>query len=349
MPTEPSGMLRRLRGAPRRLARRVGAARERARVRRAIAAVQPAAPRATVVVTALSPGGVNGPGKIDAADFLPPFAARLAGAGVATALVSDAAELRAAMATRPAVLVHIYREVAYRIDTPEVLEAESRTAGVFNRAGLGPIIADKVLTNEFLSRHGVPMPSLAPKGKVLSNDRHDTGAAVAVVEHLEQAEAGRYNTDFVDTRVAYEGRTYYTSVRLHCVGERILHGYVRARDVAEGSASVHAANTPLNAGLVEMLQERQVVRRMPELADIAARVAAAFGPAFYTHDVLVPADGGPPQLCETGFKFNDPVYPARLASVAAELPSHRRMYVIQEWAEESAGLFLDECTRLGYF
>jgi hypothetical protein len=59
-------------------------------------------------------------------------------------------------------------------------------------------------------------------------------------------------------------------------------------------------------------------------------------------------DGGPPQLCETGFKFNDPSYTRRLAPVAAELPSHRMMFAMPEWAETSAGLFLDECARLGY-
>lgn len=349
MPIESPGMLARLRDAPRQVSRRLRAARQLADLRHAVAAERPAAPRATVVVTGLSPAGLIFPGKVDAATFLPPFAARLGRAGVATTLVADPAELPDAMATGPAVLVHVYREVAHRIDTPEVIAAERRAAGVFNRADAGPIIADKALTHDRLTGHGVAMPSLEPDGLVFSNDRQDSGAAVAVLERLAEADAGRYNTAFVDTRVAHEGRTYYTSVRLVCVGARILHGYVRARDAAEGSPSVHAADTPVDPGLIEMLQERQVTRRMPELADIAARVAEAFGPGFYAHDLLVPTDGGPAQLCETGYKFNDRTYARRLAPVAERVPSHRSMFEMPEWAGRSADLFLDECARLGYF
>jgi hypothetical protein len=343
-----AGLLGRLRAAPRRLSNRVRERRDLTRLRQAVAAVQPPESRATVVVTGMSPGGINGPGKVDAAAFFPPFAAWLARAGVATALATGPEELRAAMAEGPAILVHVYREVAYRIDTPEVIEAEGRAAGVFNAARNGPIVADKLLTNEFLSGRGVRMPSLSPEGRVFSNLRQDSAGAVVVLDRLDQAEPGRYNTSLVDTRVTHAGRTYYTSVRLVCVGARILHGYVRARDVAEGPASVHASDTPLDPRLVEMLQDSQVEERMPELVGLAAGIAAALGPGFYAHDVLMPNDGGPPQLCETGFKFNDPSYTGRLAPVAAALPSHRIMFTMPEWAEASAGLFLDECARLGY-
>jgi hypothetical protein len=340
--------LRRLRGAPRRLAERLSDARELARVRRAVAAQQPSAARAIVIFTCLSPGGVNGPGKVQAEAFLPPFAARLAEAGVATTLAASPAELRKAMAGGPAVLVHVYREVAYRIDTPEVLADEERSAGVFNAATRGPLIADKLQTNAFLTGHGVAMPSLAPEGQVFSNLRQDSAGAVEVVDSLDRADPGRYNTSFVDTRVTHRGRSYYTTVRLICVGERIVHGYVRARNVAEGSASVHARDTPLDAPLLAALQKRLVDRLMPEYHDLAARVAAALGPGFYAHDVLVPSDGGPVQLCETGFKFNDGGYAGRLSPLAAELPCHRLMFATAAWAAHSADLFLAECERLGY-
>jgi hypothetical protein len=257
----------------------------------------------------MSPGGVNGPGKVEAAIFIPPFALRLARAGVATALAAGPAELRAAMTPGPAILVHVYREVAYRIDTPEVLEAEGRAAGVFNAARSGPIVADKVLTNEFLTGRGVRMPSLSPEGRVFSNLRQDSAGGVVIVDRLDRAEAGRYNTSFVDTRITLAGQTYYTSVRLLCVGARILHGYVRARDVAEGSASVHALDTPLDPRLVEMLQECQVEQRMPELVDLAAGIAAALGPGFYAHDVLMPNDGGTAPALRDRLQVQRPVLP----------------------------------------
>lgn len=339
-----SGVLRQLRAAPRRLSRRIGGS----QLRQAVAGAGPARPHATVVFTGMSPGGLDGPGKVDARSFLPAFAARLAREGMATALVTDPGELRAAMSRRPAILVHIYREVAYRIDTPEVIEAEGKAVGVFNAARTGPIIADKLLTNDFLSPRGIPMPSLAPEGRVFSNHRQDSGADVAVLDRIEEAESGRYNTAFVDTRVGHRGRTYHTCVRLLCVGARLVHGYVRARDVAGGSASVHAADTPLDPGLVEALQERLVVPRLPEFADLAIGIAEALGPGFYAHDVLVPNDGGPARLCETGFKFNDMAYTRRLGPLASALPSHAGMFPTGAWAELGAGVFLDECARLGY-
>jgi hypothetical protein len=350
MPSGVSGVLNRLRRAPRRLVKELSDGQELANLRRALAEVRPGQPRATVVVTALSPGGIDGPGKVDAAAFFPRFAACLARAGVATEIVTSLAELPAALTRTggPAVLVHVYREVAHRIDRPEVIEAERQAAAVFNRAESGPIVADKLLTNELLTGCGVRMPSLTSVGPVFSNHRQDSRAEVLVVQRISEADPSRYNTAFVDTRVAYGGRTYHTCVRLICVGGRIVHGYVRARDDAEGSPSVHAADTPLDVGLIEMLQERQVRSRMAELAAIATRVAAALGPGFYSHDVLVPADGGAALLCETGFKFTDGAYTRRLLPIAAELASHRMMFVNEQWAERSAGVFLDECAALGY-
>jgi len=47
-------------------------------------------------------------------------------------------------------------------DTPEVIEAEGRAAGVFNAVKSGPIVADKVLTNEFLAGRGQVRSGVAP-------------------------------------------------------------------------------------------------------------------------------------------------------------------------------------------
>ncbi len=260
MQTGNPGILDRMRGTPRRLLKGLSAAQELAHLRRDLLAVRPARPRATVVVTALSTGGVNGPGKVDAAMFFPPFAQRLAAAGIATEVATDAAELRDATrrAGASAIVVHVYREVAYRIDTPDVIEAERGAAGVFNRAASGPIVADKLQTHDYLTGRNVLMPSLSPEGAVFSNHRQESRAEVIILDSLAQADTGRYNTALIDTRVAHGGRSYHTCVRLLCVGARIVHGYVRARDAAEGSPSVHAADTPRDAGLIEMLQERQV-------------------------------------------------------------------------------------------
>jgi hypothetical protein len=315
-----------------------------------VASLQPDAPRAAVVITGLSPGGLDGPGKVVAPMFFPAFCATLAGGGVGTCFAADVRGLRSAVSPGiPTVIVNVYREVAYRIDLPEVLAIEDEAAGVFNGSRTGPIVADKEATNRHLAARGVAMPSLAPGGRVFSNSRQASAAPVAVLESLTDADASRYNVDFVDTRVAYGGGRYYTCVRLLCVGSKVVHAYVRARDVEEGSPSVHAADTPLDAGLVMFLQRRLVEDRIAELAELAAKVAAALGPGFYAHDVLVGADGGPPLLCETGFKFHDMPYHRRLSPIAAELPVHRILFDVPALAEASARLFIAECERLELF
>ena len=347
MRLDTADILAKIRGRAGRAASGLRGGLERRALARRVASLQPAAPRAVVVVTGLSRGGLDGPGKVVAPEFFPAFCATLAGDGVGTCFATDLRELRSAVSRSvPAVLVNVYREVAYRIDVPEVLEIEERAAGVFNRSRTGPIVADKQATNLYLAARGVAMPSLTPGGRVFSNSRQASAAAVAVLDRLTDADASRYNTDFVDTRVPYGGRCYHTCVRLLCVGSSLVHAYVRARDVEEGSPSVHAADTPLDAGLVMFLQRRLVEDRIAELADLAAKVAAALGPGFYAHDVLVGAEDGPPMLCETGFKFHDEPYQRRLSPIAAELPAHRIMFDVPALAEASARLFVAECERL---
>ena len=267
-----------------------------------------------------------------------------------TRFATDIGELRAAVAADvPTVIVNVYSEVAYRIDAPEVIEIEARVAGVFNRSQIGPIVADKVASNRFLAERGVAMPGMAPGGRVFSNSRQATKAPVAVLDSLAEADPSRYNTAFVDTRISHGGRSYYTCVRLLCVGSSIVHAYVRARHVEEGSPSVHADDTPLDADLMNFLQRRLVDDRLDKMAELAAKVAAALGPGFYAHDVLVDVEGGAPLLCETGFKFNDAAYQRRLSPVAAEIPAHRILYADSALPEASAGRFIAECERLEFF
>jgi hypothetical protein len=346
--TRRPSLLARAKAAKQRLARAWATRRQAAELKRQVAGLQPRERRAMVVITGLSPGGLNGPGKVDAGRFFPPFCQQLAQAGIATVVATSLGEVRAAVAASgPTIIVNVYREVEHRIDLPAMTALEDQATAVFNRSTTGPLIADKLRTNEFLTGHGVAMPSLAPSAKVFSNSRNDTAAPVSVLDSIEAADPARYNTGFIDTRVAVGGRTYHTCVRLLCVGTKLIHAYVRARDVEEGSPSVHAVDTPLDPGLVELLQRRLVEGRLPEHAALAERVAAALGPGFYAHDVLLDREGGPPLLCETGFKFQDGAYERRLLPIAEQLPSHRILFSPPELAQASARLFVDECVRLG--
>jgi hypothetical protein len=343
-------ILARARGRARRAAMGLRKDRERRALARKVAGLQPDATRAVVVITGMSPGGLDGPGKVVASVFFPAFCATLARSGIRTCFATGPRELRSAVDRKlPTVIVNVYREVAYRIDHRDVVEIENQAAGVFNRSSIGPIVAEKAKTNQYLAARGIAMPSLTPHGRVFSNSRQASGAPVAVLDSLADADPSRYNTDFVDTRISYGGERYYSCVRLLCVGSRIVHSYVRARDVKEGSPSVHAKDTPLDAGLVMFLQRRLVEDRIAELAALAEKIAAALGPGFYAHDVLVGADGGAPLLCETGFKFHDTAYQNRLAPIAAELPVHRILFDVPALAEASARLFIAESERMELF
>jgi hypothetical protein len=343
------GLLKRMKAMSRKLSNSVVKGVEQAKLKKEISALQPSKRAAIVVITGLSPGGLDGPGKVVASRFFPPFCAHLAKSAIGTICATSMGEFRSAVSrSEPAVIVNVYREVAYRIDRPEILEIERQAAGVFNRAEAGPIVADKDESNLYLTGRSVAMPTLAAQGKVFSNSRQDSGASVSVLTSLEQADASRYNTEFIDTRVTHCGKTYYTCVRLLCIGSKIVHAYVRARDVEDGSPSVHAFDTPLDGPLVEFLQRKLVDDRLAELADLPEKIATALGPGFYAHDVLLDADGGVPLLCETGFKFHDAPYERRLSPIADRLPSHRIIFSMSELAERSAGLFVDECARLGF-
>jgi hypothetical protein len=104
----------------------------------------------------------------------------------------------------------------------------------------------------------------------------------------------------------------------------------------------------VDPALIESLQRGLVDERRPELVELAGRIAAALGPGFYAHDVLLDRDGRPPLLCETGFKFQDGGYQRRFLPVAGQLPSHRILFSVPALAETSARLFVDESVRLGF-
>ena len=313
----------------------------------AIVAANPRSERARVVFTIFNAGIFQGPGKIQPIVFLPPFCAVLASHGVASHFVSTVDGL--AVRTGPrSVVVHIYREVGCDLVTPEILAAQKESI-VFNAPETGRIIANKLETNLLLSRHGIPVPALARghERRIFSNSVNDSGARIQLLKPGATLDPGRYNTEFIDTRVSVGGRSYLTTIRLLCVDRHILHAYVRASEVSpEGRLSVHAIDTPLDAALIEHLQAALVVPRMQELADIARRLADVLGPGFYTHDLLVRRDTGELYVCESGFKFHDWSYGNRIKPIADALPSHRIM-LTPDHAANSARLFLAACRERG--
>jgi len=301
--------------------------------------------RGRMVVTGLGPRRFGAQGKVQPHLFFPIFCEALRTEGISTRFVTSAQELARAVVGNCAV-VHVFQEVSVRIDFKAILDAQRKATLVFNHPQMGPVIARKDDTHRFLTRHGIPMPAMnAIDGPIFSNHVQSCAAPVAVVDDASQLDRSRYNTRFVDTRVAFEGREYYTTVRLLCVGREILHAYVRARDVVEQIPSVHAKDSPLNPALLEHLQAGLVTARMAELKELARALADALGPGFYSHDLLIERSTDLIYVCETGFKFNDWSYTDRISPIAHMLPSHRWM-LTPEFPRRSAEAFLAEWLRL---
>ena len=191
------------------------------------------------------------------------------------------------------------------------------------------------------------MPSMNPRAgvQIFSNAIRDTGAEVQLLDDMRETDANRYNTEFIDTRVDFRGESYFTTVRLMCVGPEIVHAYVRVRPTKEGNPSVHAKDTPMHPELIEYLQERQVRQRYDELARLAECLSDTLGYGFYAHDLLIASNSSDIFVAESGFKFNDWSYTDRLDSIKEYLPSHKILFPTSRFASASADAFLRVCHR----
>ena len=309
---------------------------------------QPEIERGRVIFTGFSTNGFAGHSKVRPVEFFPPFCSILAEQGIAARFVKTPLQLKKAL-TEESCVIHVYGEDHVRIDTPEVLAVQGAARLVFNDARLGPILARKDVSNRFLTEHGISMPSMKfNTGPVFSNSLMGTGTDVELLETGGLAKTDRYNTKFIDTRVRYKNRLYYTSVRLLSVGTEIVHSYVRVRDEAEGSPSVHNKDTPLDPEMVEDLQDSLVNARWTDLTMLAAQMGQALGPGFYAHDVLIDADDGDIFVCETGFKFDDASYVRHMLPIADRIPSQALMFT-EQFAQKTALAFLSQCRMAGLF
>lgn len=306
---------------------------------------QPSKEIGRLVVCAIDPCGLSRADKVQPHRYFPDFCKVLSREGISTKFVGTGDELEETI-VRGCIVVHVYREDAVRIDTKRVLDAQRNAGLIFNHPIMGPILGRKEETHRWLTRHGVPMPSvLIHRDKIFSNAFQDSGGPVALLNLDAGLDKTRFNTSFVDTRVMFGGKWFYTTVRLLCVGREIVHAYVRAKDAEPGAPSVHARDTPLDAELIEHLQLGLVSRRMTELRALARLLGDALGPGFYAHDLLIETKTSKIFVCESGFKFDDKSYLDRIAPIANDCPSHSWM-ITSEFAERAAELFLIETRRL---
>lgn len=279
-------------------------------------------PVGQVVIAALTPRAIRGRGKVEPTLFFPGFCQRLAELGHTTTFVFTQAELALAMARPNSILIHLYNEENILPDEAEVKDAEAAARLVFNGLATGRIIGKKPDTNRWLSAKGVLMPSmrLAPGATVFSNAVATTSAPAWTVSDPDHLDPSRYNTEFVDTTVTFDGNRYFTTVRLLAVGRHIVHGFVGIRPADLTRPSVHGVTTPRNAPLYNHVYQTLYLDREDQLRALAVQLNEALGPGFYHHDLLVEAGSDRIYLCETGYKFDAYAFSRHLAPIKDQTP-----------------------------
>jgi hypothetical protein len=310
-----------------------------------------------IVFFPLGETGFDGPGKMIPDQFLPPFCAQLQKNGLSVHLPETVRHIdrllkKANFLRYQSVLIFIYNE-AYQYNYSDYIkEIESKYDLVFNSPSRNEYITDKRKTNRLLKSAGISVPRLIlePQTKftVFSNAPSASGAPVWLLEAGEKIDQNRYNTEFIDTRIEFEGKIFFTTVRIFCVGREIVHAWVRARNTDEHNPSVHAKNTPLMPSLIEYLQQKLVTDLYKDLEQEAQKLSDCLGLGFWVHDLLIDSSNNKIYVCETGYKFQDWAYVNHLKAINKKILSHRIMFT-GEVHIKAANLFLKECQRFGVF
>ena len=306
----------------------------------------PSTPKGTVVFAGLTKQQLHVCGKMSPARVLPAICNALRSEGYYTFFACSEAELaRFQNCSGPVIVVMLYGEDDTKgvPESASLIELLQDAELVFNNPRAGSIIRSKRRTHEVLTAAGVLMPELKAVADkpVFSNANASSGAKVKVLEAGEQLDNERYNTEFIDTRQRVNGKEYYTTVRLLCVGPYVTHAFVRARDVSEGDPNVHLKNTPRDARLIKVLEQRLIEPNGAQFSELAERTYDALGPGFYAHDILVEAGSNRVLMCETGFKFNDAPFAEWVEAVKSQLPAWKPLYTAEQAAIAAVTPFLE--------
>lgn len=316
---------------------------------------QPANPKAKIVIAAMGPNGLNTRGKVRPNRFFPSFCRVLAQYGIASIYVNDMAGVDRELLSFeriPVIVIDLVNEDYDDVDAYDIPAAlVGKPAVVFNSRDTARIIRDKTRTNALFSRNNVPMPGLAGPGskKIFSNARVGSGKEVLLYNDLQRAREDRYNVEFVDTTVRVGDNEFYTTVRLMCIGSRLLQAFVRARDTGENNPSVHNADTPRNRDLLDYLYDILVAPRLDDYKSLARTVGDILGPGFYSHDILIDNDTGALLLCESGFKFFDLSYWETVEAIANNRKFQYNVLNQEDYARYAAEIFVSYCADMKFF
>lgn len=285
-------------------------------------------PFGQVFVVATTQQGLAGNGVVRPQHFFPHFSAELLRLGHSLETVTGLRDLRQRMPDRPAAFILIRNSVnaseqtLAEADDMEALIRERSPASMLWNSSRSRVLRDKQQANAILSAHGVTMPPLAagaPTERVFSNERSGSKAEVMVYGPGETLPPERYNTRYINTVQAFGGRQYHVALRAMSVGGCCMSLLIRARDAGKGSPSVHNANTPRDAALLNHLYYKLALPNLGAIARECRLLDEAVGPGFFSLDLLPCADTGTVYVSEAGGKLQDSSYWDRVRPIARDL------------------------------
>ena len=282
---------------------------------------QPSKPSHQVIFTGFSKKGFRRNGK-GGHLVIPSICRNLRKSNIATFFsICERDTLRLMKSTTPTVIINVFGEDAHQINNSLVDEIENNVDIIFNKSTVGPILADKLKSLEYLTSFDVPMPGPPKLGMLtFENGKFGSGSkSTRLLEPCEELNDEKYNREFVDTRINFEGRSYYTSVRILCIGAKIMYAFPRARLTCQGIPNANNKSTPLDPKLINFLKKSLIDENLSQLENIANKVYGATGLAFLAHDILIDNHGSNAYLCETGFKFDDIGFRKKIDVISNEL------------------------------
>lgn len=303
------------------------------------------------IIATTSPVPVRWLGKMRSRTFLRPFCIEVSRLGYRIKFANSVAEIeRYLEGEKITILLNIIGEDVFTISSRALEHLEKRPSVTFNPLRTALILADKLKTQQILTSHDVLMPKIldgASGGflRARSGTNRPTKFLAEKPEGATIDDRKSIVNEFIDTTVDWENEKFYTSVRLLCINDKIIHQYVRARSFKEQDPNVHASNTPLNADFLNHLQDIIIIPNTERFAEISKKIYDALGDGFYAHDILVERDSGRLLVCETGIKFDDYSFWTRIRSIEKALYVHSIFFPPEEFAKKSAAIFVAEVER----
>ena len=309
---------------------------------------QPLSPKANIVIACITSAGLSASGK-GSKQFFKPFCQELRRLGFATHFCISMKQVQRCIDRLPGcILINLFGEDHFNISTPQMHRIEEKAALVFNNSETGAILADKQWSCDHFEQNGIPMPPAPESGEaIFSNSRYGTRQSVEVVSNISLADQQRYNRALIDTVQTFEGRSYYTSVRLMCIADQIAQTLVRARPIEQNDPSVTGTDTPLDPALICYLHDELIVKNLTRHRAIASQLNQATGPCFVAHDLLVETGSNNIYVNESGFKFHVPVFRDHLSGISNDLAFMQDFFDIETYSRKAAKVFVSYLESLG--